>query len=196
MHRAIRILAAAMVLAAVGLAACTYPPSPTEPPFIGGDSLTVQTAITEGALPAGWDIYSGLGWQAEHVQPGLADRVNDPARSPGKILIALGQNDGGDGLSSIDTQQLTKLATTGHASACLVWLLPHYAGTDPVHLDGIEATRRWVTAYAAAHNQDTVDWRPVALAHPEFEAADGVHLTEAGRLAYGQLIQEGVATCG
>jgi hypothetical protein len=190
------VLVITMLLA--GLAAsCTWPPSPTEPPFVGGDSLTVQTAITEGALPQGWDVVSGLGWQAEHLQPQLTERVTNLTRSPGRVVFALGQNDGGNGFDATDAQQLTQLAETPHDDACVRWLLPHYAGTDPTHVTGIQAVRDWITAYAAAHGQDTFDWRPRALAHPEYlNPDDGIHLTEAGRLAYGQLIQEAMASCG
>lgn len=193
MNRIVRLLAAIMVLA--GLGACQYPPSTTEPPFVGGDSLTLQTAITEGALPQGWDVYSSLGWQAENVQPGLTDRVNDPARSPRIVVIALGQNDGADGFDPTDQQQMAALAATPYPSACIRWVLPHYAGTDPVKLAGIEQVRTWEANYAAAHRQDTVDWRHIALAHPEDVDTDGTHLTPQGRLAYGQLLQQAVASC-
>ncbi len=189
----IAIIIAGLLVAAVG---CQYPPSATEPPFVGGDSLTLQTAITADALPQGWDVYSMLGWQAEDVQPGLAERVNDPTRSPGRVVFALGQNDGGNGFDATDAQQLTTLAHTPHPSACIVWLLPYYAGTDPTHAAGIQAVRDWITVYATAHDQDTVDWRLIALAHPRDIDTDGIHLTPAGRLDYGQLIQEAVATCG
>jgi hypothetical protein len=194
MRHAIRVAISVMVLATIG-AACQYPPSPTEPPLIEGDSLTLQTAITEGALPQGWDVLSSLGWQAEDVQPGLTDRVNDPARSPGVALIALGQNDGANGFDATDAQQLATLAATTYPTTCTVWLLPHYAGTDTVKHQGIEDVRTWEASYAAAHGQATVDWRPIALAHPEYIDTDGTHLTPTGRLAYGQLIQQGVATC-
>jgi hypothetical protein len=189
------ILVAVMVLVGL-LASCTWPPSPTEPPFIGGDSLTVQTAITEGALPQGWDVVSNLGWQAENVQPKLTERVSDRTRSPGRVVFALGQNDGGNGFDATDIQQMTQLAETPHGSACVRWLLPHYAGTDPTHIAGIQAVRDWVTAYATAHGQGVVDWRPVAVEHPEFVEVDGIHLTPAGRLAYGQLITQAVSSCG
>jgi GDSL-like lipase/acylhydrolase family protein len=184
------------VLTAGPLASCTWPPSPTEPPFVGGDSLTVQTSITEGALPPGWDVVSNLGWQAENVQPNLTERVSDRTRSPGRVVFALGQNDGGNGFDATDAQQLTQLAETPHGDACIRWLLPHYAGTDPTHITGIQAVRDWITVYAAAHGQGTFDWRPRAQAHPEYVDPDGIHLTTAGRLAYGQLIQEAMASCG
>ncbi len=197
MNRAIRIVVSVLVLLAAGAlgGACTWWPSPTEPPFVGGDSLTVQAAITEGALPQGWDVVSSLGWQAEDVQPGLDARVTDPARSPGKVVFALGQNDAANGFDHTDADQLAKLAQTPHPSACIRWVLPHYSGTDTVKAAGIEQLRTWMAAYAAAHGQGTVDWRPEAQAHPEFIDPDGTHLTTAGRLAYGQLIQEAMATC-
>ncbi len=63
MNRAIRIVVSVLVLLAAGAlgGACTWWPSPTEPPFVGGDSLTVQAAITEGALA--YDIWASSNWR-------------------------------------------------------------------------------------------------------------------------------------
>lgn len=192
------LLALAMlaVVASILLAGCNYPPAAGTPPFIGGDSLTVQTAITEGALPQGWDVVSSLGWQAENVQPGLTDRVTDPVRSPRVVVLALGENDGADGLGAVDRQQLTQLAETPGPGACIRWVLPWYTGTDQVKLQGIADYRTWVTTWAAAHGQQVFDWQRVALASPDDVDADGTHLTPAGRMDYGQLLQQAVASCG
>lgn len=170
--------------------------APTASVFVGGDSLTVQTAITEGALPVGWDVVSGLGWQAENIQPTLAQRVADSARSPGRVVFALGQNDAGyAGWTTTDQLQVIQLATTPHPAACVAWVLPWYTGPDLTRAAAIDRYRTWVTTWAADHGQPVVDWRPEATAHPGDIDVDGIHLSSAGRLAYGALIQEAVADC-
>lgn len=198
-----RILILAATIAALTTAACDLTPPPPPPPkappttnvFIAGDSLTVQTAITNNALPQGWDVVSGLGWQAEHIQPTLATRTTDPARSPGRTVIALGQNDTATGYGTTDQLQVAQLALTPHPDACVTWVLPHYSGTVTQHLVAIDRYRAWVIDWAASHGDPVVDWRPVALADPTLIDTDGVHLTPAGRLAYGAMIQQAAAAC-
>lgn len=184
------ILLGAIVIAVTG--ACQPVPGTV---FIAGDSLTVQTAITADALPQGWDVVSGLGWQAENVQPLLEQRVNDPARSPETVVIALGQNDAGggtDGFSSADQLQVVALARTPDPAAKVAWVLPWSPG-HATRVAGLNAYRSWVITFAQSRGECVVDWMPLAQAHPEYLDPDMVHLTEAGRLAYGQLLQDAVA---
>lgn len=186
----IKLTLLALVLI-VTLGACEYPP--TNRVFIAGDSLTVQTAITGGAIPTDWDVVSGLGWQAEHVQPHLEDRVTDPLRSPGVLVIALGQNDAGpDGLSQQDKNQFAALEGAVHPDTRVAWVLP-WSSTPADRVQRLEDFRGYVGRYVATHPACIVDWMPIAQAHPEYLDVDGTHLSVAGRHAYGALLQEAAA---
>jgi len=191
----------AVATTALGSTACDPPPPPANVVTIVGDSLTMTTLL-DGHLP-GYDVHSMLGWQAEDAQPGLDQRVADPARSPRTVVIVLGQNDAadhtdptliGDGWTTTDAQQVTRLANTPHPDATVCWILPAYYGTDPAYAAGITRFRQWLTAFAAGRGEHVADWATVA--RPEYIGADGVHLTPTGRAAYGQLITQEATRCG
>lgn len=198
--RPIRALAVPLA-AGILLLACQPPPSDTT--TVVGDSLTMTTLL-DGRFPAGWDIHSMLGWEAEDAQPGLTQRVNDPTRSPCSVAIALGHNDAGqhtgrgpeygDGFTSTDAAQMRQLRDTLHPATNVLWVLPDYDGTDPVYPAGIEAARSWIAGYAAQRGDDVVDWRPRNTA-ADIDP-DGVHLTPTGRQRYGAMITEEMPTCG
>lgn len=185
---------AALIAGTLLLAGCPAPP--TDHILIGGDSLTIQTAYA-GHLPD-FGVVAGLGWQAEDVHHGRAGHdgvaawAEDPERSPHTLVVALGQNDAANGLDTTDRAQLQQLADATHPDTCVAWVLPWYTGTDPTRVAGINAYRTW----AQTRGEPTVDWRPQAQAHPEYVDPDGIHLTPAGRAAYGQLIAQAVDSCG
>lgn len=189
-----------LVLVALALGAIGCRPSPANITTVVGDSLTM-TALLEGGFPPDWDIHSMLGWQAEDAQPGVTARVNDPALSPARAAIALGQNDAakhtggpGDGLTAVDVEQLRTLRTTFDPATVVLWVLPDYEGTDPAYRAGIEQYRAWAASYAATLGDCIIDWR--AHAEPgDIDPADGVHLTHEGRLAYADTIEQGIAAC-
>jgi hypothetical protein len=198
-----RLLIIAAVLLAVGaiLVATGCQPNPNVTTGVG-DSLTM-TAALEGGFPASWDIHSMLGWQAENAQPGVADRVNDPRRSPARVFIALGQNDaaahsdgtGGDGWTSTDAQQMRTLRDTLDPATQVTWIAPDYDGTDPAYRAGIEAYRTWLVGYADVKGDCLADWR-IANVPADIDPADGVHLTTTGRIHYGAFITQAVDSCG
>lgn len=191
------LLAGLCALAAVIVSGCQ--PPPTNVTTVIGDSLTM-TALLEGGFPAEWDIHSMLGWQAEDAQPGVTARAADPARSPCAVAMALGQNDAaahsdgrGDGFTTTDAQQMRTLRGTLHPATRVVWILPDYDGTDPAYAAGIDTYRAWATAEAAARGDRVADWR--AVNQPTDIDSDGVHLTPAGRMAYGAFITKAVPSC-
>lgn len=189
--------------AVVALACVACQPEPSDDRLVVGDSLTM-TAVLAGGFPAGWDVHSMMGWEAEDAQPGVAQRTADPDRSPCAAAIALGHNDAadgttpagdlGDGFTTTDAAQLRKLRDTFHPATAVLWVLPDYTGPVPEYAAGIDAYRGWVIAEAARRGDTVVDWRP---AHTAADIqADGAHLTPAGQLRYGQLITEGMPHCG
>ncbi len=204
----------ALALAALSLVglACKEEPVPGRV-ALGGDSLSFQSDYYAG-IPAGWDVEGkvGIGWQAEHVQARATQDVEDPAASPEVFVIALGQNDvatsvGRDGFTQEDRDQILELASTPHDNACVAFVKPWYqppagAPVDPDQFVGIGAYRAYIDGLVAS-NPDryrSVDWRPLAEAHPEYVDPDGVHLTttvEAGGgvFAYKALLEEAAAAC-
>jgi len=192
-----------LAVAAVLVSGCQYPPAPANITTVVGDSLTM-TALFEGGFPADYDVHSMLGWQAENAQPGLTDRVDDPTRSPARVAVALGANDScldaaacptpRDGWTTTDITQMTQLANTPHPDACVVWVKSAYFGTDPGYIAGLAAHSQWLDGFAASRGERVFEW--VDVARPEHIDADGLHLTHAGKLAYGALVQQAVASCG
>lgn len=190
-----------MLTAGVLVAAAGCMP-PTDTTTIVGDSLTLTTLL-DGQLPAEWDVLSGLGWEAEDAQPGLTERALDPDRAPGCVVIALGANDGadhsgrgpewGDGFTATDAEQIAQLADTPHPAASVVWVLPHYAGTDPEFAAGVAAYREWVRSFATGRGEPVVDFALVA--RPDHFLDDGVHFTPTGFAAYGATLRDAEAHC-
>lgn len=195
--------AVAAVVAALAAGACDLVDKQEPVPgrvAIGGDSLTVQASYWGGGL-AGWDDAAkvGVGWQAEHVQPRATLDVEGEATSADVFVVALGQNDAArswarDGFTDEDRMQLWSLIGTPADGACVALVKPWYQPPtgqpfDAAQADGIEAYRAWVDQAVAADPQRyrSVDWRPVAEAHPEYIAADGIHLVVPSTLTMQQL---------
>ena len=167
---------------------------------IGGDSLTVQASYWGGGL-GGWDETQkiGIGWQAEHVQPRATLDVESAATSADTFVVALGQNDasksaGRDGFTPEDRMQLWSLVGTPADGACVPLVKPWYQPPegqpyDGTQMEGILAFRAWVDEVVASNpdRYKSVDWRPVAEAHPEYIAADGIHLVVPSTLSANQL---------
>lgn len=203
MHRRWMSLALAVAVT-VGVGACDLVVK--EPPLpgrvaIGGDSLTVQGSYWGGGL-GDWDQTEkiGVGWQAEHVQPQATLDVENPAASPDVFVVALGQNDvarswGRDGFTNEDKLQLASLFGTPADGACVAVVEPWYqppAGQpyDGTQMEGILAYRAWVEGVVASDpvRYRSVDWRPVAQAHPEYIADDGIHLVVPQTVSANELI--------
>jgi hypothetical protein len=67
---------------------------------------------------------------------------------------------------------------TPDVKACIVIILPYYAGTNATRLQGIQQYRDWAEGVRSRHPDRVVteDWAPVAQAHPEYLDTDGFHL--------------------
>jgi lysophospholipase L1-like esterase len=188
---------AALLLLALPLLAWACGPPPSTTDLAVGDSLTMTTLLDDHL--DGYDVHSMLGWEAEDAQPGLTQRVADPARNPRTAVVALGANDAaqhtgkgpeyGDGFTATDRAQLLQLRDTFHPDTGVTWVLPHYAGIDPLFITGINAYRTWATTEAARRGDCVVDWR--TWQQPgDIDPADGIHLTAAGKARYAALIEE------
>lgn len=189
-------------LIALALAACQ--PVPKQPPAPGrvalaGDSLSVQGGYFGGGYgDIDFTDKIGLGWQAETAHPRVSRDVTGPATSPAVLIVALGQNDAGNGLDQTDRQQLMALALAPADGTCTVLVKPWYVGSDTVRRSGIAAYRAWVDEMVALFpgRVVSVDWRPHAE-QPGVLAADGFHLTETlGAATYNALIRSAPEACG
>lgn len=213
MRRYTKIGACAIAALSLTGLACKQEPVPGRV-ALGGDSLSFQAGWYAG-LPPEWDINQkvGIGWQAEHVQPQASADVENPELSAAIFVIALGQNDvatsaGRDGFTQEDRDQILALAQTPHDSACVAFVKPWYqppagAPVDQTHVEGIAAYRDLVDLIVASNptRYRSVDWKPLAQAHPEYLDPDGIHLTTTpeaggGTTAYRALLEAAAAACG
>jgi len=168
---------------------------------MAGDSVLLTAGYYGGGLRgADADGKIGLGWQAVHAQARVTRDVASPARSPSVLVIAFGQNYG-QAFGPAERDQLFTLSFTPHPDACVVLVLPHPGRHwESAHTRNILAVRQTLTTLAAVRPKTVVvDWSPIAQAHPEYIATDGVHLTvpqnPRAATAYLDLIWSGVHKC-
>jgi len=196
-------------------AAATPPPTPTgtgagvgDDVVLLGDSVTEQAfgylgGPTQGA-PARLHRWSHVGWTlraaADHAG-GTLDAV-----STGTVVVAVGPNDAApwDGGWTDDDVARWQATLDGiPAATCVAVVLPGWGaalhGTPWER--GMEQMRsdvqRLVDARQAGGSPTiAVDWLPIVTEHPDYLAADGIHLaTDAAATARQSLYWQAVATC-
>jgi hypothetical protein len=147
--------------------------APTDPPPLAlGDSVLADTVPQLAA--AG---YEANGMVCRTVDQGLAILQARGNRLPSLVVFALGTN---GGIS--DAQVKEALAILG-PSRRLVLVTPHH-GDDP---NSPQVVRAEVSRYAP--QTLLLDWDQLSSSHPEWFAADGVHLgNDAGIHAYASMI--------
>lgn len=179
-----RLLPLALVLAVLLAAACQ--PTIKAAPVPGrvamaGDSIGLQAMYygSAGHPAAGYDTADkiGLGWRAAHAQPRVTADVANTAASPATLVAEFGHNYR-DGLTSAARNEVTALMFSPADTACVVAVLPYAPAFLPAtHRQAITDYRRLVSDIAVTRPHTvTVDWAPIATAHPEYLDEDGIHL--------------------
>lgn len=201
MFRRLLSLAALAAFAIVVTSGCDPRPGYHQ---IAGDSVTFLASFhgsNDVFDHAHTDGTVGIGWELSDALPAIQDRVNDPNRSPSVLVLAFGQNEADGGVWDQGEQNTWLQGTyTADDDACVVWVLPHYAGTNLGHKQAIQAMRHGIDVLVDSRNADgmrtlMVDWRPIVQAHPNYLESDGVHPTPNGAQAYANLIGSGVHSC-
>jgi hypothetical protein len=148
-----------------------------------GDSLTRQTYMESG----GWYVNARDGRALDRNVP-LVSRF--AARGPDALVVALGSN---------DVAQRRTTATVGQAAAmpvsCVVLTtVKVYGVTRFYNVRWAEYARRWNRAVRSS-GAVVADWNRLSTGQPGWFLADGLHLTESGKLAYDQMLREAVTRC-
>lgn len=176
-------------------------PAPVTIDWIG-DSNTV---LMEGAgpgwragAPAGSDLVvdAKAGAVLSTFQPALAARV--AGGRPEILVVAVGTNNARLGWGPADEADFVELLSTPLPSACVVVVLGGYGPTlEPATGAAIDAAKVRMRHLAQARpGTVVVDWGPVAEAHPEYLAPDGIHLASAAAVdAVADVAWDGVARC-
>lgn len=213
-----RLLPLALVLLVLLAAACQ--PTVKAPPVQGrvamaGDSIGLQAMYygSAGHPAAGYDTQSkiGLGWRARDAQPRVTADVAGPTTSPDVLVVEFGHNYRA-GLDSAARNEVTAMMFAPADTACVVAVQPYAPAFLPAgHRQAIADYRRHVAdlAYLRPHTV-TVDWAPIAMAHPEYVDEDGIHLRTTATdpaqdmlaaadptaaAAFITMIEQGVARC-
>lgn len=181
-------------------------PSPSEPvmPSSGrvalvGDSLAWTAGLWNGYYP-GYDSDGKMyaGYRASNVISRVRADAASHVTSPMTLVVALGQNDGGDGLDNIDLGYLNALVDAPYYTSCVVLVKPHYTGTNTVRRQGIADYRAWVDRTVATNpgRVFALDWSPTAAVTPGI-GSDGFHFVEGGEAAraYYDMLYSAPAVC-
>lgn len=177
------------------LAACRHPEDVRgSKVLVIGDSLLKQSepAVQSALQSDGWTAtVTGVPGSTIEQWPGLVGALADKVQ-PDVAVVELGTNNCASGACEdvsayIDSvmHQLTK-----HASV-VYWLNTRQVpAVHPVHPDYVnreiaDAVTRWP-------NLVPVDMHGWQEGHPEWILADGLHFTDAGELAFAQLVRDTV----
>lgn len=160
-----------------------------------GDSLTEQAfgilgGPTAGA-PAHLRRWSHVGWTLRAAADHAGTAVTSSRTAT--LLLAVGPNDAAEwdhGWNADDVARWQGVLDRAPASTCVAVVLPGWGAP----LDGTpwaqamarmraDVTEMVAARQAAGSPTITVDWQPVVTAHPDYLAADGIHITspEAAR---------------
>lgn len=184
MRRAVLILPA--VLAACGGAVDYAGPEGAPEVFVVGDSLVVESdgsieeVFADDRLAVAAERGKGTGW--------AADRLRRQVRGggPDVAIVASGTNDWIGGWDDGDAEAVDDVLRTLDGVGCGIWVLPASRFAD--------VARRIADAAAAHPGVHVARWDEASAGHPEWYVEDGVHHSEAGRLAYAAFIHDARVT--
>lgn len=162
-------------------------PTPAAAPLpevaIYGDSLTVLSEsryheIADSEVDTHVHAFAGASLP-DHAKIILADSVN-------RLVLALGTNDA----HRQGAQPWRDFFNAVPATKCIVWPKP-YEGSNEVRIFNAQ-----VAPTIATHtNVHIIDWDDQAKLHPEWIGPDHVHYTDAGRVAYADMLKQAALTC-
>jgi hypothetical protein len=179
--------------------------------LIIGDSVSWQAAEPNGDPldTAGWLAAPGVTADHAYITQGVADQVNDPARSPGVAVYALGLNDAAmpEGWTTRDFDNMVRVLNTLDPATCEVIVLPGVgAVVQGQYRAEIEEARVAMYLLGVSRGAELVDWQPIVDADPSLLRADGIHLRDdpsgvrrsdpSAAATRRQLYLNGVAQCG
>ena len=166
-----------------------------------GDSLSVlgDAQIRAELQAAGWDttVDAFAGRTVATQMAALAKAARDSSQA---IVIQLGTNDA-HALADHDTDPRTERDQIGAAldlfdpGQCLVWVNADADPFRPGEGGGRVVDDLVAEAARTRSNVHVADLFALLRAHPEYLAADEVHLTETGSRALGGLMADALASC-
>lgn len=202
-------LAAAATVAAACQPAIKATPTPGRT-AMAGDSIGLQANFYGGGGTdaTSWDTDQkiGLGWQAENAQPRVTADVATAGRSPARLVVEFGHNYA-TGFTTGHRNAVLAMLYSPDPSACVVAVLPYAPSTlSAAHRQAIAQYRQLLATVAELRPHTVlVDWQPIAQAHPDYLAADGVHLNitaapdgqpQPAAQAFIAMLGAGLARCG
>jgi peptidoglycan/LPS O-acetylase OafA/YrhL len=148
-----------------------------------GDSVMVDAAATLSSICAGTEVHAVVGWQAAAVF-GELDELQAAHHVGRTVIIETGTN------GIVSSKELDAALTSLATAKRVVVVNDHMARAwEPPN------NAMFPKVVAKHPNAVLVDWDTLANTHPEYLAADGVHLQAAGRVAYASALQK-AAGCG
>jgi hypothetical protein len=189
------LLALFILVSIVGCSACEPAGAPVT---VVGDSITAWSSdavrasltrysVTLSATP-GINLADGT---AQLVLPAVATR-------PSVLVVELGVNTAGAAWDASAVADLAHTLDSVRSIPCVVWVVPTAQipaplydplGVGYIH-DRIEtmkvSMRKMFPSYPNVH---LADWGPTEIQHPEWFYADRMHLSDSGKVAYGDYIK-------
>ena len=151
-------------------------------PLMIGDSVSIGlTDLFHEAYPGG--LIDACGNRQIAMGQTVYDYYRDRGEVGSNVIIALGTN------GSFDSEQLEALvADIGEDRT--IWII-----TNRVPASWQRTTNQTINEVAAKHdNVNVIDWEAYSSGHDDWVGGDGIHLTQDGRRAYMQMIQEAIGS--
>lgn len=195
------MITAVALVALVALVGCGAFGAGSRTVTVVGDSLSVlgATEIESAIGSAGWrvevDAFPGRTVETQMDALATAARANRRA-----TIIELGTNDAhaladGETDAARERAQIAAALNQFPADRCLVWVNADANPTRPGQAGGAVVNDAIDAEAASRPNLHVADLDGLLAAHPDFLVADGVHLTDAGYAALGQLMADALEAC-
>jgi lysophospholipase L1-like esterase len=150
-----------------------------------GDSLTRMTYEAAG----GWHV-DGRDGRTMHDSMWLLRRVS--SRAPDAVVVALGTNDVAYNRSErVMNLDIRRSVHNTMAVPCVLFTTVTRFGTPFYNRRWRAASRRFNQALWGS-GVIVIDWSAAVTEHREYLLADGVHLTDEGKVAYDELLRAAV----
>jgi hypothetical protein len=184
-------IAAASTVALVATSLAATNRLPSREIFVDGDSLAVGTSSYLQSFLRGWKL-SAEAEVGRHADEGvLALRSRGPALEP-VIVVDLGTNDDPSQIGRFSSSVKTVVRAAG-PSRCVIWSTIHRPPVNGVSYDGYNrALKALDRAYRNLH---VFHWAAMAVGHPQWFGADGIHPDAAGYRARAAAVARLMQSC-
>jgi hypothetical protein len=190
MKRAPGVRALALLLAGMALAPAAASAAGRSL-LVDGDSLAEGTkAYIPHALP-GWRVRQSTA-VSRHAYEGDDVMRSYGSRLPRVIHVSLGTNDDPGDLDGF-RRAITDVMKVAGERRCVVWaniVRPPYQGVSYRGYNRVLADES-----SGRENLRVVNWKRLVRAHPEWLAADGVHVSAEGYRARAEAVARSVRRC-